>query len=197
MRLPLITVFGPPESPTNTFAPPLPAITLRSAGARSADDDTRGALDFHAVVLRPGSELPVGSVPRKFPAMMEPVAPTPTAIPAFGHAIDREPADRRRRHGEDAAVLAEAQVLPVNLDKDDGVRALVRARWCSPRRRAASSRRSSTASVRFGSGVTGVIVCTPLPTMLNWIVSAPGLAFASRIAWRSDPAPESAVVVTV
>jgi hypothetical protein len=33
--------------------------------------------------------------------------------------------------------------------------------------------------------------------MLNAIVSAPGFAFASRIAWRSEPAPESAVLVTV
>ncbi len=45
--------------------------------------------------------------------------------------------------------------------------------------------------------VAGVIVWTPEPTMLKAIVSAPGLALASRIAWRSVPAPESAVEVTV
>ena len=33
--------------------------------------------------------------------------------------------------------------------------------------------------------------------MLKAIVSAPGLALASRIACRSDPAPESLVLVTV
>ena len=33
--------------------------------------------------------------------------------------------------------------------------------------------------------------------MLKAIVSAPGLALASVIAWRSDPAPASADVVTV
>src|SRR5438270_12815844 len=33
--------------------------------------------------------------------------------------------------------------------------------------------------------------------MLNVMVSKPALAFASVIAWRSDPAPESAVLVTV
>jgi hypothetical protein len=33
--------------------------------------------------------------------------------------------------------------------------------------------------------------------MLNVIVSAPGVAFASRIAWRNDPAPLSSVFVTV
>src|SRR5262245_25731384 len=32
--------------------------------------------------------------------------------------------------------------------------------------------------------------------MLKAIESSPGLAFASRIAWRSEPGPESAVVVT-
>ena len=33
--------------------------------------------------------------------------------------------------------------------------------------------------------------------MLKAIVSAPAAALASRIAWRSDPAPESSVFVTV
>src|SRR5438270_131699 len=33
--------------------------------------------------------------------------------------------------------------------------------------------------------------------MANWIVSAPGLALASRIACRSEPVPLSAVFVTV
>ena len=43
----------------------------------------------------------------------------------------------------------------------------------------------------------GWIVWTPLPTIENAIVSAPGLALASVIACRKDPAPASAVVVTV
>ena len=50
--------------------------------------------------------------------------------------------------------------------------------------------------------VAGVIVQTPLPLQpapdtLNAIVSSPALALASRIACRSEPAPESAVFVTV
>jgi hypothetical protein len=52
-------------------------------------------------------------------------------------------------------------------------------------------------SVAFGSHVVKTIVWTPAPGMLKSIVSAPGFAFASRIAWRSEPAPESALVVTV
>src|SRR3954468_7326151 len=40
------------------------------------------------------------------------------------------------------------------------------------------------------------IVFTPFPTMLNVITSAPAVALASMIAWRSDPAPVSLVVVT-
>ena len=54
-----------------------------------------------------------------------------------------------------------------------------------------------TASVIAGSGVAGTMVCTPEPMMLKAIVSAPGLASASRIAWRRVPAPVSAVEVTV
>src|SRR5262245_18434538 len=50
--------------------------------------------------------------------------------------------------------------------------------------------------------VAGAIVQTPLPSqpapvMLNAIVSSPAFALASRIAWRSDLAPESLVFVTV
>jgi hypothetical protein len=48
-----------------------------------------------------------------------------------------------------------------------------------------------------GSAVVGEIVWTPEPGIANAIVSGPGLVFASRIAWRRLPAPESAVVVTV
>src|SRR6188474_2014790 len=53
-----------------------------------------------------------------------------------------------------------------------------------------------------GSPVAGVMVQTPEPSQpapvtLNAIVSRPALAFASRIACRSDPAPESPVFVTV
>jgi hypothetical protein len=33
-----------------------------------------------------------------------------------------------------------------------------------------------------GSALASVIVCTPPPAMLNWIVSAPGFALESRIA---------------
>ena len=54
-----------------------------------------------------------------------------------------------------------------------------------------------TGEVMAGSAELGVIVWTPEPVMLKLIVSAPGFALASRIAWRSEPAPESAVVVTV
>ena len=54
-----------------------------------------------------------------------------------------------------------------------------------------------TGPVIAGSGVVGVIVWTPVPGMAKAIVSAPMAAFASRIAWRSDPAPLSAVLVTV
>jgi hypothetical protein len=54
-----------------------------------------------------------------------------------------------------------------------------------------------TGSMIGGRAEAGAIVWTPEPVIANAIVSKPGLAFASRIAWRRLPAPESAVVVTV
>ncbi len=54
-----------------------------------------------------------------------------------------------------------------------------------------------TASVISGSSVDSEIVFTPVPGMLNLIVSAPALLLASVIACRSEPAPESLVLVTV
>src|SRR5678815_3035668 len=50
---------------------------------------------------------------------------------------------------------------------------------------------------RAPDALLGVIVFSPAGKMLKSITSAPALAFASIIAWRSDPAPVSAVVVTV
>src|SRR3979490_732846 len=62
----------------------------------------------------------------------------------------------------------------------------------------------TTGSVRLGRADVGLIVQTvgvpvqPVPVMLNAMVSVtPTLALESRIAWRSDPAPESEVLVTV
>ena len=49
----------------------------------------------------------------------------------------------------------------------------------------------------IGRRLRGVMVWTPAPGMAKTIVSAPGAVSASRIAWRSDPAPESLVLVTV
>jgi hypothetical protein len=44
---------------------------------------------------------------------------------------------------------------------------------------------------------TGWIVCGPGPGMLKWISSNPAWVWESRIAWRSEPSPESFVFVTV
>jgi hypothetical protein len=59
----------------------------------------------------------------------------------------------------------------------------------------------------YPSMVTGLVIasrleattmaCTPLPVMLNVIVSPPVFALALKIAWRNEPAPESFVFVTV
>ena len=54
-----------------------------------------------------------------------------------------------------------------------------------------------TGCVIAGSPEERKIVWTPLPGMLNSMTSSPKFAFASRIAWRSDPAPESSVLMTV
>ena len=54
-----------------------------------------------------------------------------------------------------------------------------------------------TGLVMAGKSLAKVIVCTPAPGMLKLIVSVPAFPFALRIAWRSDPAPESFVFITV
>ncbi len=59
-----------------------------------------------------------------------------------------------------------------------------------------------TGLVMSGSADAGAIVQTPepsqpVPETLNAIVSRPAAPFASSRAWRSDPAPESFVFVTV
>ena len=53
-----------------------------------------------------------------------------------------------------------------------------------------------TGSVTPGSGDCGVMVRTPVPGMLKVMSSGPGFAFASRMAWRSEPAPALFVFVT-
>jgi hypothetical protein len=52
-----------------------------------------------------------------------------------------------------------------------------------------------TGSVIVGSPEWSMMVCGPFE-MLNEILSRPGFSFASRMAFRSEPVPESAVVVT-
>src|SRR5262249_35330616 len=53
-----------------------------------------------------------------------------------------------------------------------------------------------TASVISGSGESKLIVCTPLPGMSKRIRSAPAVPFASIIACRSEPTPESKLLTT-
>ena len=48
-----------------------------------------------------------------------------------------------------------------------------------------------------GSGVAGLIVCTPAPGILKAIVLVPGVLSESRIAWRNEPAPVSLTLITV
>ena len=55
---------------------------------------------------------------------------------------------------------------------------------------------SDTCSVIGGSGDAGEMVCAPEPGIANVIASAPGFAFASRMAWRSEPTPPSSMFVT-
>jgi hypothetical protein len=54
-----------------------------------------------------------------------------------------------------------------------------------------------TGSVIVGRADRGLMVGKPAPPMLKAIVFRPGLALESRIAWRSEPGPLSAVFVTV
>src|SRR5437870_11884086 len=51
-------------------------------------------------------------------------------------------------------------------------------------------------SLTKGSGERSEIVCVPAPGIAKLIESGPGVAFASRIAWRRLPGPLSAALVT-
>ena len=51
-------------------------------------------------------------------------------------------------------------------------------------------------SVIVGSAEVGAIVCAPEP-IRKTMVSVPAVVFALVIAWRSEPRPLSAVVVTL
>jgi hypothetical protein len=56
----------------------------------------------------------------------------------------------------------------------------------------------TTGVVIVGRTVSGLMVLTPVPGMLNWIVLGPGVAaFEATMAARSEPVPVSAVLVTV
>src|SRR6188472_1654263 len=55
----------------------------------------------------------------------------------------------------------------------------------------------TSGSVIGGSGVTGLIVCGPVPEMLKLIASGTlAVEFADRMACRNEPAPLSLVLVT-
>src|SRR5450759_2709653 len=54
-----------------------------------------------------------------------------------------------------------------------------------------------TELVTVGSALNKLIGKGGAPLILNVIVFGPGLALALKIAWRNEPAPLSAVVITV
>src|SRR3989442_1046307 len=54
-----------------------------------------------------------------------------------------------------------------------------------------------TGSVMYGSDESGVMVCTPVPEMLNAMRSVPAVPLALVMAQRSEPSPLSLVLVTV
>ncbi|HYH07105.1 MAG TPA: hypothetical protein VEK11_08610 [Thermoanaerobaculia bacterium] len=54
-----------------------------------------------------------------------------------------------------------------------------------------------TGTVTGGRLLLSVMVCAPPPPALKAMVEVLPLAFASRMAWRSEPGPLSAFVVTV
>src|SRR3954447_12279875 len=53
-----------------------------------------------------------------------------------------------------------------------------------------------TASVMFGRFDAGEMVCSPAPGIAKLIVSVPAAVFASMMACRNVPAPESATLLT-
>jgi len=87
--------------------------------------------------------------------------------------------------------LAEPELLPFSsICKVGGQAAQLAPGWVVPS--------IDTASVIVGRALSGVMVCTPLPGTLNWISFGPadvfGVLLESVMAWRREPAPESAGV---
>ena len=99
-----------------------------------------------------------------------------------------EPRTTRPRIGARAAL--ELQPGPAEVGDLDDRRAGV-----AGLRRPVDDRRSESTPAR--PGASGGSRTGPPPGMLNSIVSPPAPALTSRIACRSEPAPESLVVVTV
>ena len=108
--------------------------------------------------------------------------------------VDDETANRHADARGDESAGAVARVFAVELDQQHGV--VARQLRVGARSRLGVAVDGHGAG-DAGSSEVGMIVCTPAPGMLKSIVSAPALALASRIAWRSEPGPESLVFVTV
>src|SRR5581483_9067329 len=157
--------------PEITFRAPDPVPPIRSP----EPDTTRTPTEF------PNPALPAASVPTRFPAT---TSPSPARRSPTVNRVTSSPSTWL----EPASNRNPVHFLPPGLStRTSG----------DPAKPGCERPLITTGSVTAGSAAdVTAIVWTPDPGSPNRITSAPGFAFASRIACRSEPDPESAVVVT-
>jgi len=127
--------------------------------------------------------VPAGSVPSRLPLSVSEPAPTVSGLP------HRLIASARTVMGVNEALKQTEEKLPSRATSMSGVPA-------NPGCVVPSIVTPSTTTI-VGKSDASTIECVPEPVMLKAIVCGPAALLASVMAWRSEPTPVSAVVVTV
>ena len=179
-------------------------VERRAAGRISSDDHVMvGGIGSAHLVVRPddADHAKIGpQVLRPRHVRADPVADHLVVVVAdvdedrqAVRSVDQESPDRGARRQHVDQVVRGRNATPVDLDRVDGVVAdEQRVRIRPGLREPVDDDR-----IRDRHRESGWIVWTPEPEMLKAIMSRPAFPLASRIAWRSDPAPLSLVLVTV
>ncbi len=168
-----------------------PEIRLRSAG--NAPPTSHWVVFSTAAPITFGIEAPFGATPRKLPTRRcEP--PPQTLMPVEKPPIESPRimlpawfASSRPVCGLTPGPATSATWTTASVPTADVFGAA--PGWAQPS--------ISTGPVTEGRRDSAVIVCGPAPGIAKAMMSGPPAALASRIAWRSEPGPLSAVLVTL
>ncbi len=183
MRLPRTVPVD--ENPNDRAEPKLLEMTLRSPGFGPPMTLPAEPLAIVTPVPLPSATVPEGSVPMREPSSVSaPVEVTSIAAPHWliASALMVVGVPRMARQVEAKPPSRWISICGVPPNPGCVVPSIV-----IPSRKEIA-----------GRSVASAIECGPVPAMLNAITCGPGkAALASMTAWRRDPIPESAVVVTV